>query len=415
MKYNFAPNHRGEKVMLNWTFHVFGVCAFAFVVAAVGPAAAQLSLSPPDISIQSPPKPMPPVQSTPRAQAPTLAANSGGAKGTYEDQLHSLAGKLVAQLEAAGQKSGTVIDFTDLQGQGTELGRFLAQELSDQLVSAAKTISFIDRVNLQHLLKENKLSMEGLVNPESSRKLGNMIGIDAVIFGNVTPIGRSVRLSTRAVALETGKIVASQSITIPAAAELSDLYTRGIADVSPNSNLAPTATPKPPSDVRNRIRADSFKLVVSELAVQKNTWGTHNENAKMAFSVQNLSGIGVGLAVRKQGYSAGPCTDNQSRPLYYEPVNGLAAVASSEIGQLSKEEGAARRLTWFPPGAKQSGTISFFVDDCNLSHVVGLKAVSTTINLVLAVDKDVIVLPLTVENTPIRVMGKSALEQVRVD
>src|ERR1043166_8772640 len=142
----------------------------------------------------------------------------------YETELRSVATKLVASLEASGQKSGTVIDFTDLQGQGTELGRFLAQELSDQLVTASRTVSFIDRANLQHLLRENKLSMDGLINPQTSRKLGNMIGIDTILFGTVTPIGKSIKLSVRAVAVETGKIVASQSTSFAAVEGLGELY-----------------------------------------------------------------------------------------------------------------------------------------------------------------------------------------------
>src|ERR1043166_2853860 len=159
----------------------------------------------------------------------------------YETELRSVATKLVASLEASGQKSGTVIDFTDLQGQGTELGRFLAQELSDQLVTMAKTVSFVDRANLQHLLRENKLSMDGLINPQTSRKLGNMIGVDTVIFGTVTPIGKTVRLSVRGVAVETGKIVASQSTTLPLTGELAEMNTRSVVNNSPDAG--PSSTP----------------------------------------------------------------------------------------------------------------------------------------------------------------------------
>src|SRR5437879_4697743 len=86
----------------------------------------------------------------------SLFAVVGGAQ-SYEAELKTLAEKLVAQLEAAGQVNGTVLDFTDLQGQQNELGRFLAQELSDKLVAAAKKVSFLDRAGLQYLLSENKL------------------------------------------------------------------------------------------------------------------------------------------------------------------------------------------------------------------------------------------------------------------
>lgn len=41
----------------------------------------------------------------------------------YEAELGTLAQKLVQKLEAAKQHSATVLDFTDLQGASTELGR----------------------------------------------------------------------------------------------------------------------------------------------------------------------------------------------------------------------------------------------------------------------------------------------------
>jgi len=138
-------------------------------------------------------------------------------------KLTVLAKQLVGPIEAAGQKSGTVLDFVNLQQKTNDLGRFLAQEFSNQLVLAATKVSIVDRANMELLLKENKLSAEGLVNPETSRKLGKLIGIDTIIFGSFTELGEKLRLNVRAVNVETGKIIASQSIFIPLSADLRSL------------------------------------------------------------------------------------------------------------------------------------------------------------------------------------------------
>jgi hypothetical protein len=136
---------------------------------------------------------------------------------SYQADLKGIASSLIAKLEAANQHSGTVLDFTNLEGTTTDLGRSLAHELEDKLVESSKTMSFIDRANVDYLLRENKLSAEGLVNPDTSRKLGNLIGVDTVITGTITPLGgQSVRLSVRAVSIETGKIIAVQSATLSA-------------------------------------------------------------------------------------------------------------------------------------------------------------------------------------------------------
>lgn len=307
----------------------------------------------------------------------------------YEAELRAAAAKLVLQLENAGQKSGTVLDFTDLQGQGTELGRFLAQELSDQLVTAASAISFVDRANLQHLLRENKLSMEGLVSPETSRKLGNVIGIDTVIFGTVTPIGKSVRLSIRAVAVETGKIVASQSATVPMIGELSELYTRGVNGTSTaQSGTSPSASA---SNVRDRLRADSFKLVPLELVASKQGYDSH-----VSFSIENRSGMGVGIAVRANATSVGACKA-------VDDVRGLAVIDDQGIQQVFKAPEPTRLLRWLPHGGKVSVSIGL-LPRCS-QMVEGVAAVPLTVNVVVAAGKDVVVLPLNVDKVPVRLVG----------
>jgi TolB-like protein len=151
---------------------------------------------------------------------------SSSASG-YEAEVKALATKLVTSLEAANQTSAAVLDFEDLHGSTTDLGHFLAQELTDSLVSVSKTLSVVDRTNLQQLLRENKLSMEGLVNPETSKKLGKLIGIDTVIVGTVTTTPDKVRISVRAVDVETGRILATQSSTFPVTGELTGLVSSG--------------------------------------------------------------------------------------------------------------------------------------------------------------------------------------------
>jgi curli biogenesis system outer membrane secretion channel CsgG len=320
----------------------------------------------------------------------------------YEAQLRTVAAKFVMQLETAGQKSGTVLDFTDLQGQGTELGRFLAQEFADQLVGAAKSISFIDRANLQHLLKENKLSMEGLVNPESSRRLGNLIGIDTIIFGTVTPIGKSVRLSIRAVAVETGKIIASQSVTLSAVGELGELFTRGVTNTADDgSSPRVDSTPR---TLRDRLRADSIKLTVQEVAIASR--GADGfEPARISFGVENRSGIGLGLAIREWGYSAGACSAGEFASDTREGVRGINVISAQTISQLTQESDPAGKMRWFPPGAKVTGSIIIAKEKCNSSTLGNSKTVPVTVTFVLAAGKDVVLLPLSVENASVRLMA----------
>jgi Curli production assembly/transport component CsgG len=316
----------------------------------------------------------------------TLCAITQQPANAYEVELRAAAGKLVTQLESAGQKSGTVIDFTDLQGQGNELGRFLSQELSDKLVASAKTISFVDRTNLQHLLRENRLAMDGLINPETSRKLGNMIGIDTVVYGTATPIGSSIRLSIRAIALETGKIVASQSLTLPATNELTDLFTHGVS-------TAPSQRGEPPSpDSRARFRNDTLKLNGRSITLyQKCTNCAYIGSlyaAAVSVQIENSSGIGLGIGIAAHTLSAGACNSTQNGP----PISGLVSIADD--GHVDQ-----RTLSWVPAATKVSLTAQF--DDQCVEALRQARSADVSLTLLVGTEGNIIRLPLTAQNVPV--------------
>lgn len=299
----------------------------------------------------------------------------------YEVELKAVADKLVSKLEAANQHSGTVLDFTDLQGDTTELGRFLAQELSDQLVAASKTMSFVDRANLQYLLRENKLSTEGFINPETSRKLGNLIGIDTTIFGTVTQIGdRTVRLSVRAVAVETGKIVAAQSANLPVTEGIAAMLTHGVA-------TAPAATsssgPPQATDVRARFRADSIKMSAGPAIVDVNMYGSE---VGATFTVQNHSGIPIGIAVVTNSTTIGPCTNLRA-------FSGLRYFDDYQIQQIRSKPEPEKAMSYLPDNGKVTVTATF---DRLFCRIRPNTTVDLSTSLIIAVGQEVFVMPASV-------------------
>src|SRR5437899_296918 len=54
---------------------------------------------------------------------------------------------------SAGKKTVAVVDFTDLQGNVTELGRYLAEEFSTALVEEPRSFDVIDRIHLKVILQ----------------------------------------------------------------------------------------------------------------------------------------------------------------------------------------------------------------------------------------------------------------------
>jgi len=217
--------------------------------------------------------------------APAVAA------GDYDAALGQLAMQFSAELATAHIRAVSVLDFTDLQGTPTELGRLLAEDFSIKLVSSQKQFDVIDRQNVQFLLKEHNLSQEGFINPQTRRELGNLIGIDTVVTGTSTPLGNQIRLSVRAVSVETGKIVAAAMATVQLTSELENLNNRGLSQTDEVEDKPKGAAP---------IRATQYLMIgLSSITGAK---AESNRPAAVAtFSFRNTGSRPILLALNRGG------------------------------------------------------------------------------------------------------------------
>jgi len=157
----------------------------------------------------------------------------------YEQQIDEEAHAIAEQLAGSETKTLAVVDFTDLQGNVTELGRFLAEELSIRLAGLGKGYEVVDRTHLKALLKEHKLSSTGLIDPSTARELGRIAGVDALITGTVTPLGDSVRCAVKVLNTETAHIITSTTANIPRTQAIETLLGREIVHGTQDSTQFP--------------------------------------------------------------------------------------------------------------------------------------------------------------------------------
>ncbi len=165
--------------------------------------------------------------------------------------IRSLANSLAQDIASAGRRSIAVVDFTDLQGNPTELGRFLAEEFAVALTRTRKGFEVVDRNHLNTLLREHKLASSGLIDPATAKKLGQIAGVDAIVSGSLTPFGDSVRIAVKVLATDTARIVTADSADLPKTRTIEELL--GVTGKhSGEAQLAgPDAAP------RTRVRRDS--------------------------------------------------------------------------------------------------------------------------------------------------------------
>jgi len=124
-----------------------------------------------------------------------------------DTELTKLTEDLAAKITAKGCKKITVLDFTDLQGGSSELGKYIAEQLTVDFVMTKRDFSVLDRANLKSILAEHKLTATGLVDPENAKQLGKFAGVDALIIGNIVPMGGNITLTVKVITTETAEVV----------------------------------------------------------------------------------------------------------------------------------------------------------------------------------------------------------------
>ncbi len=130
-----------------------------------------------------------------------------------DTELSQLSIRLSAEIKLAGKQKVAVIDFTDLDGNMSELGRYVSEQLTVGLVMNRIGFSVLDRANLKKILDEHKLSSSGLIDPDTTKKLGQFAGVDALILGTITPKDQVINVTAKVIATDTAEIVGASKAT----------------------------------------------------------------------------------------------------------------------------------------------------------------------------------------------------------
>ena len=145
-------------------------------------------------------------------------------------EFDDISKRLVTKIAATNKTKIAVADLTDLQGVVHQLGRFVSEEISINLVLSAPKFTVIDRNHLRTILREQKLSMSGLMDPKNQKKLGKILGVDALLLGSITSFGESYRITFKLVATDTAQVVAADRGSIPKTPATNELWDTIIED-----------------------------------------------------------------------------------------------------------------------------------------------------------------------------------------
>lgn len=233
---------------------------------------------------------------------PAMAANP------FDNNIKTLAEELANELSKSQKTILAVANFIDLQGNETELGKYLAEEFSFALREANPSLKIIDRSRVNFLLKEQGLTTSGLVDPKATAKLGKLAGIEALLTGIITPRGDSIRLTVKALNLETAITLADSRGEIPRTQSLSDLFDSFIqrrgnqaARSSLSSNARTRASRARGMAITQTVELEGFRADLEQCIAENKTVTcqlTVMRTAKGDFQAEFYRSRGNGLRTR---------------------------------------------------------------------------------------------------------------------
>ena len=275
-----------------------------------------------------------------------LCGHTLGRAQDMDTELSKLTEDLAGKIKDHGNKKVTVLDFTDLQGSSSELGKYIAEQLTVDFVMTKRDFSVLDRANLKRILAEHKLTASGLVDPENAKQLGKFAGVDALIIGNIIPVGTNINLTVKIITTETAEVVGGakakfksddtvqQFLSKPAEAE--DVTGAGQSSASP--------PPKPFGDLLAKVESvqllpgDNFygyarlTLIITNTSASQ-TYGVGlNPDFYNKFNLVNSRGdefratevAGINTAFEGFGGFRGSVTD-------VSPKSSITIVAKSQV------------------------------------------------------------------------------------
>lgn len=199
----------------------------------------------------------------------SCVASTARAQGGLDQRVSELSQQIATKMSAKQKTTIAVVEFTDLQGNVTDFGRFLAEELITRLYDAEK-FKVIERQLLKKIIAEQKLSLTGVVDPASAKQLGKILGVDAIVAGTVTNLAQSLKVNARLISTETGEVFAVAAAEIFKDESVMGLLT-GTASSKSTADSASKTESNKDSGSSKKVEAQSFTFELRQQCQKKST------------------------------------------------------------------------------------------------------------------------------------------------
>ena len=121
------------------------------------------------------------------------------------------------------KSSVLILDFEDLDGVITHFGRYVADKLYIRLSIQETNITYIERQNIEFVLKEQQFQISGYVDTETATKISQLTGATHILNGVVTELEKMISIDIKILNVENGTVIGGISRQIEKTREIASL------------------------------------------------------------------------------------------------------------------------------------------------------------------------------------------------
>ncbi len=229
-------------------------------------------------------------------------------------QLDRLTNQLVKSLNEERKSKIAIMEFPDLQGNVSELGKFIPEELTTRLFMTRR-FEVVERSLLNKVLEEQNLGMTGLVDVSSAAQIGKMLGVEAIVTGTITDMGHALRINARVIATETAGVFAVSSVSIDKDAHLVSMMNRvSTQPVQPSADVSSDSDPGQVDFKFPEIRTEDVNFEIVAAVV------TNNHKAIIDIMITNVHHLDKEVGINR----ASTLYDNMGQQ-YHNPVRSIGS------------------------------------------------------------------------------------------
>ena len=127
--------------------------------------------------------------------------------GNYKQVINEMANKLAGTISKKGKKTITVTDFSNVEGNLTELGANISNDIEAALLMSDNDFTLVSRDELNRIMAEQEISRSRITEKENVKKIGNISNVDVMIIGEVSGWGEQVSINAKLLDVETANLI----------------------------------------------------------------------------------------------------------------------------------------------------------------------------------------------------------------